>query len=160
MVARNKYPGQGHVNYIPQILWDVITCPCPWYLLLAHTSSFETWRPAMTTRYWRNRCKCIRNTFINSDMKLAMWSKKLTRFAPSQWETALLCNDVSHWLGASLELALIYIKCAEIDSGVVNKLLATDIKCDNDFLKLFIKSSNRLFPGKSSVNRPFVVKLP
>ena len=20
------------------------------------------------------------------------------RFAPSQWETALLCNDVSHWL--------------------------------------------------------------
>ena len=24
-----------------------------------------------------------------------------SRFAPSQWETALLCNDVSHWLGAS-----------------------------------------------------------
>ena len=28
------------------------------------------------------------------------------RFAPSQWETALLCNDVSHWLDASLESAL------------------------------------------------------
>ena len=27
-------------------------------------------------------------------------------FAPSQWETALLCNDVSQWLGASLESAL------------------------------------------------------
>ena len=27
--------------------------------------------------------------------------------APSQWETALHCNDVSHWLGASLESALI-----------------------------------------------------
>ena len=27
------------------------------------------------------------------------------RFAPCQWETALLCNDVSHWLGASLESA-------------------------------------------------------
>ena len=27
-------------------------------------------------------------------------------FAPSQWEAALLCNDVSHWLGASLESAL------------------------------------------------------
>ena len=25
---------------------------------------------------------------------------------PSQWETALLCNDISHWLGASLESAL------------------------------------------------------
>ena len=29
-----------------------------------------------------------------------------SRFVPSQWETALLCNDVSHWLGASLESAL------------------------------------------------------
>ena len=28
------------------------------------------------------------------------------RFVSSQWETALLCNDVSHWLGASLESAL------------------------------------------------------
>ena len=27
-------------------------------------------------------------------------------FAPSQWETALLCNDVSHRLGVSLESAL------------------------------------------------------
>ena len=29
-----------------------------------------------------------------------------SRVAPIQWETALLCNDVSHWLGASLESAL------------------------------------------------------
>ena len=29
-----------------------------------------------------------------------------SRFAPSQWETALHSNDVSHWLGASLESAL------------------------------------------------------
>ena len=27
-------------------------------------------------------------------------------FAPSQWETALLSNDVSHWLGTNLESAL------------------------------------------------------
>ena len=31
-----------------------------------------------------------------------------SRFAPSQWETALLCNDVSHWLNASLESALFH----------------------------------------------------
>ena len=30
-----------------------------------------------------------------------------SRFVPSQWEMALLCNDVSHWLGANLESALI-----------------------------------------------------
>ena len=28
------------------------------------------------------------------------------RFVPTQWETALLCNDVSQWLGANLESAL------------------------------------------------------
>ena len=34
------------------------------------------------------------------------WHRAVSRFAPSQWETALLCNNVSHWLGASLESAL------------------------------------------------------
>ena len=29
-----------------------------------------------------------------------------SRFAPSQWETSLQSNAVSHWLGANLELAL------------------------------------------------------
>ena len=29
-----------------------------------------------------------------------------SRFAPSQWETSLQSNVVSHWLGASLESAL------------------------------------------------------
>ena len=29
-----------------------------------------------------------------------------SRFAPSQWKSALLCDDVCHWLGASLESAL------------------------------------------------------
>ena len=31
-----------------------------------------------------------------------------SRSAPSQWETALLCNDVSHWLDANLESVLLY----------------------------------------------------
>ena len=30
-----------------------------------------------------------------------------SRFSTSQWETSLFCNDVSHWLVASLESALI-----------------------------------------------------
>ena len=32
-----------------------------------------------------------------------------SRFMANQWKTALLCNDVSHWLGASLESALDYV---------------------------------------------------
>ena len=31
-----------------------------------------------------------------------------SRFAPSQWETSLQSNTVSHWLGANLESALYY----------------------------------------------------
>ena len=32
-----------------------------------------------------------------------------SRFAPGQWETSLQSNAVSHWLGANLKLALIYM---------------------------------------------------
>ena len=34
------------------------------------------------------------------------YSRADSRFAPSQWETVLLCNNVPHWLGASLKSAL------------------------------------------------------
>ena len=33
-------------------------------------------------------------------------SRTDSRFAPSQWETALLCNAISHWLGANLKSSL------------------------------------------------------
>ena len=32
----------GTSNYIPQILWDVISCFCPWYLILAQHSSIAS----------------------------------------------------------------------------------------------------------------------
>ena len=31
------------------------------------------------------------------------WNRADSRFVPNQWKTALLCNDVSHWLGSNLE---------------------------------------------------------
>ena len=34
--------GTWTVNYIPQILWVVITCPCHWYLILAQHFSFQS----------------------------------------------------------------------------------------------------------------------
>ena len=50
-----------------------------------------------------------------------MQYKAHSRLANSQLETALLCNDVSHWLGANLESALQYLlvfnrMCIIIDS--------------------------------------------
>ena len=41
-----------------------------------------------------------------------VWYKSLyinrdqSKYAPSQWETSLQCNDVSHWLGANLDWSL------------------------------------------------------
>ena len=44
-----------------------------------------------------------------------------SRFEPSQWETALLCNDVSHWLGPNLESSLYLIhKIPEGDHTVAD----------------------------------------
>ena len=37
-------------DYIPQIQWDVVTCPCHWYLLLAHKSSHVKYD---LTRMWK-----------------------------------------------------------------------------------------------------------
>ena len=39
------------------------------------------------------RAMCISTGFV--------WTRADSRFAPSQWETALLCNNVSYWLGAN-----------------------------------------------------------
>ena len=51
-----------------------------------------------------NRCSFILVCMVMR--RIHYWAD--SRFAPSQWETALLCNDVSHWLTASLESALHY----------------------------------------------------
>ena len=34
-----------------------------------------------------------------------------SRFVPSQWETALLCNDASHCPGTRIESVLCYVRC-------------------------------------------------
>ena len=44
-----------------------------------------------------------------------------SRLAPSQWEMALLCNDVSHWLGAHLESVLCLVKPQSVK--ILNRLL-------------------------------------
>ena len=62
-------------------------------LFILHSQYYDCWWPG-DIRSWDNGSKL--DTHNRAD----------SRFAPSQWEMALLCNDVSHWLGASLESAL------------------------------------------------------
>ena len=45
-----------------------------------------------------------------------------SRFVPSQWETALLCNDVSHWLGTSLESDVEMLLCQFLNAQFVLKI--------------------------------------
>ena len=48
----------------------------------------------------------IDDTSVLAQHHMPMIFRADSRFAPSQWGTALLCNDVSHWLGANLDSAL------------------------------------------------------
>ena len=41
LVCQQQISRAGTSNYIPQYLWNVITCPCPWYLILPQKSSNE-----------------------------------------------------------------------------------------------------------------------
>ena len=60
---------------------------------------------------WKNESLCEELCVGACDMQCAarIVFRADSRFAPRQWETALLCNDVSHWLGASLKSALMFI---------------------------------------------------
>ena len=41
-----------------------------------------------------------------TNLELTPYIRADSRFASSKWETTILCNDISHLLGASLESAL------------------------------------------------------
>ena len=56
--------------------------------------NWTSWRHTAHMKYAYQRHSFIKYTMADSG------------FAPSQWETVLSCNDVSHWLGANLESAL------------------------------------------------------
>ena len=56
-VARSRFNWwrAGTSNYIPQLLWDVITCPCHWYLLLTQRISNKR------LTFWLHTCSKIPN---------------------------------------------------------------------------------------------------
>ena len=71
-----------------------------WYLSWCDTLTH--WPPRPVTPQF-----CFQLTPSNfSQAPIGNKCRADSRFVPSQWNTALLCNDVSHWLGANLESAL------------------------------------------------------
>ena len=83
--------------------WSKLWKPCKSFLVYAYSL------PKMHSQYpelpFSQNFTCSTYRIWNS---LICLYRADSRFAPSQWETVLLCNDVSHWLGASLESALLY----------------------------------------------------
>ena len=57
--------------------------------------------------YWLILPISLRFTSVALRQSYNCSSRAESRFVTSQWETALLCNNVSRWLGASLESALL-----------------------------------------------------
>ena len=98
--------------------------------------------------------------YIAIDLKnniLAAWQYSADfRYVPSQWETPLLCNDVSHWLAESLESALQYILVVAAPSDCVDKSTLT---MDWDFRKVIkCYSSKHIIIGAFSYFTVFHLK--
>ena len=81
------------------------------------------------------------------DVHDIMLYKADSRFAPSQWETSLQSNAVSHWLGANLESALVVLDC-----------FITAPNCILNFKRLFDSSKHWAYTtyGTNNVRRPLL----
>ena len=61
---------------------------------------------------WRTIRIIARNTMV---------SRADSRFALSQWETVLLCNYVSHWLGANFQNQPWWGRCAKLIGEMISR---------------------------------------
>ena len=84
-----------------------------WQFCQIHNINSHNWVPKARTRISTVSsksdlcCTCVHvllyaiSYFIKRRHNETHFYGADSRFTPSQWERALLCNDVSHWLGAS-----------------------------------------------------------
>ena len=59
--------------------------------------------------WWRADAKSLTQRLMTQLSPLPRIHRADCRFAPSQWETAILCSGVSHWMGANMESPCIHI---------------------------------------------------
>ena len=100
-IGRNRYSKQGEWwNQVPR--WR-------WILNLNIKDLIDLCVIAGGRTYGKRILCCFIAKKVHNPL---LWNQGLfrddSRIAPSQWETALLCNDVSHWLDARLESALLF----------------------------------------------------
>ena len=98
MLHRNTAPRQ-----ILFILFFAITLGVGWNMIRASHERYIV---------WIHKCSVYMSWIhhIWSDVTVIIRYSADARFVPSQWETSLQSNTVSHWLGANLASALRYIR--------------------------------------------------
>ena len=79
--------------------------------------------------------------------------RAVSRFVPSQWETVLLCNDVSHWLGASLESTLHMNVSYQCNAEIFKCPVQVYCQCWNNVSVRTNHSSGRLRRVKTAQGR-------
>ena len=88
-------------SYMHKEVWDEITNPFPNFNSALTFGNVGYWNGSWIVDVYTGQLTpvtCCHMGFYNI--------RAGSRFALSQWETALFCNDVSHWLSVSLESAL------------------------------------------------------
>ena len=68
-----RYQWQEASNYIPQYLWDVITCPCLWYLPGTSLLTYVAYFPFFVWTYDVPQKSCFMYSFWS--MYYSFWSK-------------------------------------------------------------------------------------
>ena len=58
---------------------------------------------------WNNGMRCKSYYVLMGESNYVAYIRADFRFAPSQWETSLQSNAVSHWIGSNLESTLIMV---------------------------------------------------
>ena len=72
-------------------------------LIIPQASTIDHQSLMPDSELWAFFCDFKVSTIVSSATAILRADSK---FAPSQWETALLCNGISYWLGANLESVL------------------------------------------------------
>ena len=76
-------------------------------LIVIHTFSFKKIDLKMSSGKWQPFCLGLNVLTVPQAIDNFWYHCRAdSRLAPSQWETSLQSNAVSHWLGANLESAL------------------------------------------------------
>ena len=103
-----------------------------WHRLIAPSRNLTTLLPSPLS--WRNLELVISTTrlpvhiwrYVQNQREIGTTFGCLIKadsmFAPNQWETALLCNDVSYWLAASLESPLLIFAYTRLPNPVPTAL--------------------------------------